>query len=66
MKPVGDYAFFHDPNQIFWSFSTQTFFFWYNLIILLSVPNHWQFTSKSVYVASKVKHHLLLSLIIEF
>lgn len=57
-------TFFHGPNQMFWSFSTQTFL--YNLIILLLVSSHWQFTSKLIYIAYKVKPHLLLSLITGF
>ena len=57
MNPVEDYVFFHNPNQMFCSFSTQTFCF-YNLIVLLLVSSHWQFTSKLIYIAYKVKQHL--------
>ena len=57
MNPIEDYVFFHNPNQMFWSFSTQSFFF-YNLTVLLLVSRHWQFTYKLIYIAYKVKQHL--------
>ena len=50
-------SFFITLIKCFGLFPLKVFFF-YNLTVLLLVSRHWQFTSKLIYIAYKVKQHL--------
>lgn len=56
MKPIEYCAFLMTYSECY-LFPFTFFLKKINPIILLSVPSHWQLTSKLIHIAYKVKHH---------